>query len=204
LKTILPWRNQLLHRLLQAKHTTTTIEHPPTHPRRGPQEKKPDIRPTDPGTHLPPARSQGRSGRSKAVKVESSSRRLAAGPQRPIFGTDGRADGFDFGRGPDFNGVVRRGSQQFQDILQSMEQVRCPKTIWQHNSIARFFMSYFFKIIYAFNVTGCQILKTFFSKYSFGYASFNTKACEMLLFHQTNQLLVKKKNLKEEVYMAST
>jgi hypothetical protein len=102
------------------------MEHPPTHPRRGPQEKDLDISLSQPGNLLPPARSQGRSGRSKAVKVESSSRRLAAGPQRPMFGTDGRADGFDFGRGPDFNGDVRRGSHQFQDILQSMDQVRCP------------------------------------------------------------------------------
>jgi hypothetical protein len=123
LKTILPWRNQLLHRLLQAKQTTTITEHPPTQPRRGPQEKEPYISLSQPGNLLPATRSQGRSGRSKAVKVESSSRRLAAGPQRPIFGTDGRADSFDFGRGPDFDGDVRRGSHHFQDILQSMDQV---------------------------------------------------------------------------------
>ncbi len=106
------------------------MEHPPTHPRRGPEEKEPDISLSQPGNYLPPTRSQGRSGRSKAVKAESSSRRLAGGPQRPIFGTDdGRGDGFDFGRGPDFDGDVRRGSQQFQDILQSMDQVLCPEII---------------------------------------------------------------------------
>ena len=78
------------------------------------------------GDALASTRSRGRSGRVKTVQVEVSSgggRRLGSGPQRLVFRTGGAAAGFDFGSGPDFNGEVRGGSQQFADILHSMEQV---------------------------------------------------------------------------------